>query len=337
MFNKKGRKLYLFASKWTLIYAPPLEGDYARIKISQLTNYHGGRVLAEIILAGSDVMWNAVALYLSEKITPKFHFNTLASVTGLMIQSQEDIEVLIEVEGGRGVIRPISTSTEPTDPENNFRYIIMSNYDGDEGDMTFLRKGATYHRIAPAFYEITTDRNWIRLSTNFDENDLNSARHGGLEILGGGGIALGDYFILYTRPVKDFTVWAESGEGLAMVGDSAGEFRGGVQWWDVSEGTLIDAFVYHDENGIMYFYTNNEYRFIFENPGYPPDSGDTATTAKIRITPTLAQFNIPIQAQYKSSDGSNGITQTIDINDGDSVTVHHFTFKDGILVGYSTS
>lgn len=335
--SKRGLKAHLTASNWSLIYSPPMEGDYAHITIKQLTNYHGGRTLAEIILAGSAVMWNAVALYLSDKITSKFHFDTINNVTGLIIQVLETVDVIIEVDGGRGAIYDLSSTTEPSGTENNFRYVIMANHDSDEGDMTFLRKDNTYHRIGPSFYEITTDRNWIRLSTNFDESDTNAARHGSLEILGGGGIALGDYFVLYTRPIKDFTVWADSGQGLAMVGDSGGTFRGGVQWWDVAEGTEIAAFVYHDENNIMYFFSAHEFRFIFDNPGYPPSSSDTQSTAKLRFLSTVAQFSVPVQAQFKSSDGSDGITQTIDINDGDSTTVHHLTFKDGILVAYSTS
>ena len=40
---------------------------------------------------------------------------------------------------------------------------------------------------------------------------------------------------------------------------------------------------------------------------------------------------------YKSSDGSDGITQTISILDGDAVTTHDLTFKDGLLTAYSTS
>lgn len=337
MAVKHGQRVHLIASNWTLIYSPPVEGDYARIKIKQSTNYHGGRVLADILLIGSTAMWSAVALYISDKITPKFHFNTINNLTGLIIQTTETVDAIIEVEGGRGAIYYVSSTSEPTGAENNFRYVILSNHDGDEADMTFLRKDNTYHRIGPSFYEITTDRHWFRISTNFDETDINSARHGGLEILGGGGVVLGDYFSLYTRPAKDFTIWADSGQGLAMVGDSGGTFRGGVQWWDVSEGTDIAAFVYHDENNVMYFYAVYEFRFIFDNPGYPPSYSDTQSSAKVRWQNNLALFNIPVQAQFKSSDGSDGITQTIDINDGDSTTVHHLTFKDGILVAYSTS
>lgn len=40
---------------------------------------------------------------------------------------------------------------------------------------------------------------------------------------------------------------------------------------------------------------------------------------------------------YKASDGSAGITQTVAILDGDTVTTHTLTFKDGLLTAYSTS
>lgn len=42
-------------------------------------------------------------------------------------------------------------------------------------------------------------------------------------------------------------------------------------------------------------------------------------------------------AGYKSSDGSPGITQVISILDGDAVTTHSLTFKNGLLTAYSVA
>lgn len=54
------------------------------------------------------------------------------------------------------------------------------------------------------------------------------------------------------------------------------------------------------------------------------------TAGNLEVTGTVT-------AAYKSSDASSGITQSVVILDGDGVTTHTLTFKDGLLVTYATA
>jgi hypothetical protein len=60
-------------------------------------------------------------------------------------------------------------------------------------------------------------------------------------------------------------------------------------------------------------------------------TGTTRPAETLDVNGTIKGTN------YKSSDGSTGITQTITINDGNDTGAHTLTFKNGILTAYSFS